>query len=92
MPSYNSARSMLPQTVPRLAAELGISDETLPRLIRLTDGQGARLLHATWEAIQLLERTLLASELVALSTGTLHTSPHHSHHSQSSASMRTSLW
>ncbi|RPD78339.1 hypothetical protein L226DRAFT_520716 [Lentinus tigrinus ALCF2SS1-7] len=80
------------RTVPRLAAELGISEETLPQLARLTDGQGARLLHATWEAIQQLERTLLAAELVALSTGTLHASSHHSHHSQPSAPVRSSLW
>ncbi|KAI0695941.1 hypothetical protein C8T65DRAFT_38876 [Cerioporus squamosus] len=80
------------RTVPRLATELGLSDETLPQLMRLADAQGARLLHATWEGIQLLERTLLASELVALSTGTLYASSHHAHRSHSSAPVRSSMW
>ncbi|TFK89480.1 hypothetical protein K466DRAFT_486792 [Polyporus arcularius HHB13444] len=80
--------------VPRLAAELGISDDTLPQLMQLTDAQGMRLLHTTWEGIQLLERTLLASELVALSTGTLQTAPRRLHHSNVSAPgpIRSSMW
>ena len=51
----------------RLAAELGISDESLLRLTRVADPQGATVLQHTWQGIQLLERTLLATQLVGLS-------------------------
>ncbi|KAI0779749.1 hypothetical protein C8Q74DRAFT_1197418 [Fomes fomentarius] len=55
------------RTATRLAAELGISDDALAQLTRVSDPHGACILGATWQGVQMLERTLLAAELVALS-------------------------
>nr|VWO96152.1 Zn(2)-C6 fungal-type domain-containing protein [Ganoderma boninense] len=54
-----------------LATNLGISEETLPQLTRVSDLHGGRMLQDTWQGIQLLERTLLASTLVAFATPAL---------------------
>lgn len=63
----NDLLILFQQTATRLAAELGISDDTLPQLTRVADPHGACILGATWQGVQMLERTLLAAELVALS-------------------------
>lgn len=55
-----------------LATELGISEESLPQLTRVSDVHGARMLQSTWQGIQLLERTLLASTLVAIANPAFH--------------------
>ncbi|KAI1796376.1 hypothetical protein LXA43DRAFT_616825 [Ganoderma leucocontextum] len=55
-----------------LATDLGISEESLPELTRVSDAHRARMLQNTWRGIQMLERTLLASALVALSHPGLH--------------------
>ncbi|EJF57630.1 hypothetical protein DICSQDRAFT_129360 [Dichomitus squalens LYAD-421 SS1] len=73
--------------VTRLAADLGISNETLPQLTRVSDPQSARVFQSTWQGIQLLERTLLAMELVALSGSTLGRQ-----HSSAAAYEQPSLW
>ncbi|TBU31729.1 hypothetical protein BD311DRAFT_103565 [Dichomitus squalens] len=73
--------------VTRLAADLGISNETLPQLTRVSDPQSARVFQSTWQGIQLLERTLLATELVALTGSTLGR-----HHSSAAAYEQPSLW
>ncbi|KAM5531838.1 hypothetical protein V8D89_014468 [Ganoderma adspersum] len=68
-----------------LATELGISEESLPQLTRVSDAHGAHMLHSTWQGIQLLERTLLASALVAFANPAFH------HHSASTSSSTTTL-
>ncbi|PIL34135.1 transcription factor [Ganoderma sinense ZZ0214-1] len=55
-----------------LATDLGISEESLPQLTRVSDLHGGRMLQSTWQGIQLLERTLLASTLVAFATPAFH--------------------
>ncbi|KAI0743881.1 hypothetical protein C8Q80DRAFT_1272511 [Daedaleopsis nitida] len=64
--NHHTMFSAYARMVPRLASELGISEESLPHLTRVSDPRGAQLLQATWQGIQMLERTLLAAELVAL--------------------------
>ena len=57
-----------------LATDLGISEESLPQLTRVSDLHGARMLQSTWQGIQMLERPLLAPALVAFSNSGLHQS------------------
>ncbi|KAI0745394.1 hypothetical protein C8Q76DRAFT_29473 [Earliella scabrosa] len=82
------------QIVMRIAAELGISEDSLPHLSRMSGAHGARTLQTTWQCIQQLERTVLASELVALTAPSPHShnpahhlghQPHHPTHPMQAA-------
>ncbi len=76
-----------------LATELGISEESLPQLARVSDTHGAHMLQHTWQGIQLLERTLLASALVAFATPALHQpSPSAAAFNQSAVGAMPSMW